>query len=81
MKVLKNVNFRAIAKIGLVEIEIAEKVIKTELDRFRIRGSTGRPNEWLENIRPEDVITIVVHTLERLENVGRISVHGWGINL
>jgi hypothetical protein len=29
--------------------------------------NTGIPNEWLENIRPEEVIKIVVQTLKGLK--------------
>ena len=34
------------------------KAIMTEPDQFRIRGSTGRPNEWLNTLHPDDIIQI-----------------------
>ena len=75
-----NVNFRVLAKLGLSDIKIAEKAILTELDQFRIRGSTGRANEWLQNICPDDAIRIVVQILKGLESKGHITIHDWGIN-
>ena len=73
-----NVNFRVLAKIE--DIDIAEEAIKANLKNFRIRGNTGMPNEWLENIQPEDVIRIVMQTLKGLESRGHITIHNWGIN-
>ena len=74
-----NVNFRILAR--LANIEVAEKAIKANLKNFRIRGNTGMPNEWLENILPEEVIKIVVQTLKDLEKRGHISIHTWEITL
>jgi hypothetical protein len=70
-----NVNFRILAR--LANIEVAEYSIKSNLKNFRIRGNTGMPNEWLENIRPEEVIKIVVQTLKDMESRGKITVHSW----
>lgn len=76
----ENVNFRVIAKLGLEDIAIAEKAFKAALDPYRIRGSTGKPNEWLKSIHPDDVIEIVIHTLKRLENEGKIAIRDWGVD-
>ena len=75
-----NVNFSVLARLGLADIEIAEKAILTELNQFRIRGSTGRANEWLQNICPDDAIKIVVQILKELESKGHITIHDWVIN-
>ena len=74
-----NVNFQTLVK--LADIDVAEKAIKANLKNFRIRGNTGMPNEWLENIRPEDVIRIVVQTLKGLESRRLIAIHSWGVTL
>ncbi|RKT47034.1 hypothetical protein BDD21_4583 [Thiocapsa rosea] len=57
----KNVDFHPIAV--LAEIDFAEKAVLKRLDDYRIRGRTGRKNEWLEGIRPEAVHSIVLQTL------------------
>jgi len=75
----ENVNFILIAI--LADIDIAERAIKAKVKNFRIRGITGRPNEWLENILPEDVIRIVIQTLKNLEKGGHISIYSWGITI
>lgn len=51
----------------LQDIALAEKAILGKLDPYRIRGRTGRKNEWLEGIDPADVITIVRETLMEIE--------------
>lgn len=51
-----------------------------KLEDYRIRGVTGKKNDWLENIHPENVIGIVTHTLKRMEKEGRTSIHSLGIN-
>ena len=53
-----NVNFMPVVK--LVEIEAVEKEILRRLEGFRIKGRTGRMNEWLQHIAPEQVIDIAV---------------------
>ena len=61
----ENVNFKPL--ILIEEIQAAEKAVLTRLDNFRVRGRTGRKNEWLENISPEDVESIVFSTLKELD--------------
>ena len=58
-----NVNFKPLVR--LEEINIAEKAILKRLDNYRIRGRTGRKNEWLKNISPENVEEIVFSTLKK----------------
>jgi hypothetical protein len=67
-----NVNFRILVR--LANIDIAEKAIKAKLIHFRVRGTTGRPNEWLENIQADEVIGVVLQTLKDLERMGRITI-------
>jgi len=58
-----NVNFK---KIALVEdIKSAENVVLTALDGYRIRGNTGRKNEWLQGIKAQSVIAIALYHLEK----------------
>lgn len=58
-----NVNFKPL--VQLEETDIAEKAILNCLDNHRIRGRTGRKNEWLENINPETVEATVFSTLKK----------------
>ena len=46
------------------EIDEAEKAILKMLGEYRIRGRTGRKNEWLENINPSEVKQIVFLNLD-----------------
>jgi hypothetical protein len=60
-----NVNFWPIAY--LENTAVAEKAILFSLDRYRIQGTTGRKNEWLEGIKSEHVVAIVQETLRELD--------------
>ena len=51
----------------LQDIAIAEKAILKKLDVYRIRGRTGRKNEWLHGIEYTDVITIIKETLLEIQ--------------
>lgn len=57
----KNVTF--IPVLFLNDIKMAEKLVLKQLNVYRIMGHTGRPNEWLQNIKVEQVIQIVLTTL------------------
>lgn len=48
-----NVAFRVLAR--LPDIGPAERAILARLDPWRVRGLTGRRNEWLAGIAPGDV--------------------------
>jgi hypothetical protein len=57
-----NVNFRPVALIE--DISQAEKAILVRLDPYRIRGRTGRKNEWLKGISAQDVLETILETLD-----------------
>jgi len=59
----KNVNFIPIARIKSDELPIIEQLILQNLDEYRMKGRTGRKNEWLENISYDSVKEIVMETL------------------
>ena len=59
-----NVNFMPVAFIE--DFANAEKSILARLDRYRMRGRTGRKNEWLENVSPDEVLQIVLDILAEL---------------
>lgn len=52
-----NVAFKPLAR--LTDILMIEKEILMALDTYRIRGRTGRKNEWLEGIGAEQAESIV----------------------
>jgi len=58
------VNFVPI--VLLEHIVIAEKEILRLLYPFRIKGRTGRRNEWLEKITPKQVERIIISCLDDL---------------
>jgi hypothetical protein len=58
----ENVNFYPVAK--LKDIESIEKQILSALDIYRIKGRTGRKNEWLQDITPEVAVNIVLSVIE-----------------
>ena len=60
-----NVNFMPVALVE--DFAQAEKAVLARLDQYRIRGRTGRNNEWLENISAADVLVVVHDTLEEFE--------------
>lgn len=58
----ENVNYHPIAlleDVGRAEDLILEKVLE-----YRLKGRTGRLNEWMVNITKEQLILIIVSTLE-----------------
>ena len=60
-----NINFMPV--VLTEDTSKAEKAILARLDPYRIRGRTGRKNEWLEGISAQDVLSIVFETLEALD--------------
>jgi len=54
----KNVNFKPI--VLLEDIQSIEKYVLNALDEYRVRGTTGRKNEWLEGIDSESVESIAL---------------------
>ena len=59
-----NVNFRPLVR--MVEIDQAEKAVLARLDQHRIRGNSGRKNEWLQNITSNELCNEVLSTLTDL---------------
>jgi len=57
-----NVNFKELVR--LVDIQLAEQLVLNALDRHRIRGVTGRKNEWLAGISASQVQAIIIQTLD-----------------
>ena len=45
------------------DIGLAERLVLKALSPWRMRGRTGRKNEWLEGIAPTDVERIAIGTL------------------
>ena len=61
----ENVNYLPIVR--MLDIEAAEKAILSKLNDHRLRGRTGRRNEWLEGIDPSQVLEIAISTLNELD--------------
>ena len=59
-----NVNFFPIIKLS--DIDLVEKEVLNNLDAYRVKGRTGRKNEWLQHISPTDVENIIIKTLDSL---------------
>ena len=68
-----NVNYSPIVR--MIDIEIAEKAILSKLNDHRIRGRTGRMNEWLEG-KPNQVLEIAISTLDELDIEYELMVKG-----
>jgi hypothetical protein len=58
-----NVNFFPI--VALEDIAAAERMVLGELSQWRIRGMSGRRNEWLADIAPKELERIVLATLAK----------------
>ena len=54
----ENVNFSVIA-VEVEKCKAIEASILKELDSYRMRGTTGRKNEWLENIGSREVERVI----------------------
>jgi len=58
---IENVNFFPIAEVE--DIATVERRVLSRLREFRVRGATGRKNEWLIGIAPFEVERMVIATL------------------
>lgn len=56
-----DVTFRVVALLD--DINAAEAACAMQLKQWRVRGRTGRLNEWLVNIKPDQVKAVVIETL------------------
>ena len=56
------VNFNCLAI--LEEIAIVEKLIMARLDQYRIRGNSGKKNEWLTNISADEAKRTAIKAIE-----------------
>ena len=70
----ENVNYFPIVR--MLDIEAAEKAILSKLNEYRMRGRTGRRNEWLEGIDPNQVLEIAIRTLNELDAEYELLVDG-----
>jgi hypothetical protein len=73
----ENVNFFPI--VELENIALAERTVLAQLSQWRIRGRTGRKNEWLAGIYPYELERIVVTTLTEsgfvFQHIGSVFQH------
>lgn len=60
-----HVVFRVLALLD--DISACERRVLQELDPWRIRGRTGRKNEWLEGIDADEVVTRVLRAVREHE--------------
>lgn len=58
---VENVIFTPVAYVQ--DYAAAERAVLARLSQWRVRGRTGRRNEWLEGIEPIEVQRIVLLTL------------------
>lgn len=58
---IQNVNFFPI--VLLEDIALAERAVLSRLTKWRIRGNSGRMNEWLAGISPQALEQIVLSTI------------------
>ena len=58
-----NVNFKPV--VCLKDINTADNVIRAALSEYRILGKTGRKNKWLQGIKPERVIELMLYHLDK----------------
>lgn len=70
----ENVNYFPIVR--MVDIEAAEKAILSKSNDHLMRGRTGRRNEWLEGIGPNQVFEIAISTLGELDIEYELVVKG-----
>ena len=57
----KNVNFFPI--VLLKDITLAERAVLAKLSKWRIRGRTGRMNEWLEGISAQELEQVIINVI------------------
>ena len=55
-------NFKPV--VCLEDINAASRVVMAALDEYRILGKTGRKNKWLQGIKPEKVIKLILSELQ-----------------
>lgn len=71
----ENVIYTPVATLD--QIDISEKLILKELNEYRLRGLTGRRNEWLEKISNEELIQIIFQTLVKnsIDHISLIQIN------
>ena len=73
----ENVNFYPIVEIE--NIALAERTVLAQLSQWRIRGRSGRKNEWLAGISPQELERIVVTVLSDagidFQHIGSVLQH------
>ena len=71
-----NVRFHPLAAVD--NPELVEAIVGTTLWQYRIRGTSGRPNEWLAAISPFDVEAAVFAALDSsgmtYRRLGRVEI-------
>lgn len=68
----ENVNFYPF--VFMQEFDVAEQIVLKELYSFRIKGLTGRRNEWLKDIDQETLYRVIYTVLKSHNfNLLRIS--------
>lgn len=55
-----------------------ERAVLRELDDYRMRGRTGRKNEWLHTITPAEALKTLKRTLENSETEYRLLLSDLG---
>ena len=74
----ENVNFFPL--VALDEVASAERAVLSRLSQWRIRGNSGRKNEWLAGISPHEVECIVISTLSEsglaFKRIGSVAPRG-----
>ncbi|MEO5624829.1 MAG: hypothetical protein ABIQ70_02330 [Dokdonella sp.] len=79
VKVFERKNLVFTPLFGLVDIGWAEGVVLRQLRPWRVRGPSGRRNEWLEGIEPCEVERIALAALVEngieFEHLGSVSPH------
>jgi hypothetical protein len=73
---VENVRFHSLAAVD--NPELVEAIVGTTLWQYRIRGTSGRPNEWLAGISPSDVEAAVFAALDscglKYLRLGRVEI-------
>jgi hypothetical protein len=75
---VENVNFFPI--VAIQDIAAAERTVLNQLSQWRVRGKSGRKNEWLVGISPHELERIALAALTEagfaFQRIGSVPVHG-----
>lgn len=60
----EHLQFKPLVIVDVKILRHVEKIISAKFNSFKVHGKTGRKNEWMQTITPQEVVRIVKNSIE-----------------